>query len=406
MTFGGTREESVPWKEPNIVDIRYELLSRLRSGERVIDLAREYGVSRKTIYKYKARLEQRGVAGLCDEVRRPKRLARKLPEEIEKAVLELKKKYPTWGARKLRERLPIAYPGIHLPAASTVHQILVRSGCVRARRRRRHPAGPIAPLTAPQRPNHVWAIDFKGQFRLRDRTYCYPLTTSDLFARFVLQCDALSSTHEEPVIEAFGELFREHGLPEVIRSDNGVPFASTALAALSRLAVLFLRLGIRIERIAPGCPQDNGCHERMHRTLKSDATRPPGAHLIHQQEIFDRFRKTFNHERPHEALDMAVPADVYRPSPRQCPERLPDLEYPFAHDVRRVESSGHLRLYGKHRFFLASPLGGQHVGVQEQHDGCWLIGFAAYDLGLYDPVQHKFQPFDPIRDSSLGATFD
>ncbi len=393
----------MPWKEPNLVDIRYELLSRLQAGERVTELAREYGVSRKTVYKFKKRLELQGVQGLRDDTRRPARLARKLPGEVEHAVLALKKKYPTWGAKKIRARLPHAFPGVHVPAASTVHCILDRNGGVKRRRRRRKVAGTGKPLSVPERTNHVWGADFKGQFRLANRSYCYPLTTTDLFSRYLLQCEALSSTAEEPAIEAYWELFVEHGLPDVIRVDNGVPFASTALWGLSRLSVLWLRLGIEVQRISPGCPEQNGCHERMHRTLKLDATRPPGRNLLEQQEKLDTFQRVFNHERPHEALDMQVPADVYRPSFRPCPPRLPELDYPFADDVLRVQSDGTLRLRGRHRFYLTMPLAGQHVGIQEQDDGRWLIAFAAYDLGLYDPTTRRFAPFDSLRDSSLGA---
>lgn len=393
----------MPWKEPNVVDLRYELLRRLEAGERVSDLAREYGVSRKTIYKFQKRLRVQGIEGLRDLTRRPERLARKLPEEVEQAVLRLKKKYPTWGAKKIRARLPEAYPGVHVPAVSTVHAMLERNGAVKRRRRRRKVAGTLSPLTTPKQPNQVWGADFKGQFRLSDRSYCYPLTTSDLYSKYVLQCEALSSTREEPVLEAFWELFHTHGLPESIRIDNGVPFATTAAWGLSRLSVMWLRLGIEVQRIRPGCPQQNGSHERMHRTLKQEATRPAGRNLLEQQEKLDTFQRVFNHERPHEALAMRVPADVYCSSSRACPAKLPELDYPFADDVLTVHSEGHVGLHGRHRFYLTKPLAGQQVGVQEQLDGRWLVAFAAYDLGLYDPRQRRFEPFETLRDSSLGA---
>jgi hypothetical protein len=256
---------------------------------------------------------------------------------------------------------------------------------------------------APQRVNHVWGADFKGQFRLGDRSYCYPLTASDLFSRYLLVCEAFASTREDPVIEHFVHAFLEHGLPDSIRVDNGVPFATTARWGLSRLSVLWLRLGITVQRITPGCPQENGCHERMHRTLKLEATRPAGRHLLEQQEKLDQFRNVFNNDRPHEALNMRVPADVYRPSSRPLRWPMPEPTYPLADDVLRADSDGHLRLHGGHRVYLAAPLAGEYMGVQEQQDGRWLIGFAGHDLGLYDPTQRAFAPFDSLRDSSLGV---
>jgi len=395
----------VPWKAKSKVDMRYELLQRLHNGERATDLAREYGVSRKTIYKFRKRLQLHGIEGLRDRSRRPHRLARKLPEQLEQAVLAIKAQHPTWGAKKIRAALPQHYPGMPLPACSTIHKMLLRAGKVR-RRPRRRPKGLLneRPLQQPAAPNELWAADFKGQFQLRNGKPCFPLTVSDVHSRMLLLCEALSSTEQQPVIDAFWALFQEHGLPYAIRTDNGVPFASTANWGLSRLTVLWMRLGIRVERIQPGKPQQNGRHERIHRTLKAHCIRPAAEHLLAQQDRFERFLREYNHQRPHEALDFKTPFECYRPSTRPCPKQLPTPSYPLADRTLHVCSDGRLSLAPGHRPFLAKPLAGQLVGLQELHDGSWLIGFANYDLGIYHPNDKSFQPFSPLRASSLAPS--
>lgn len=402
----GTQEDGVPWKDLSPVDIRMELMVRLRNGERVSDLAREYGVSRKTIYKFKTRFETEGPAGLQDRTRRPRRLARALPVEIETAVLQLKKKYPTWGAKKIRVLLPKAHPGMHVPARSTIHEILRRNGAVTPRPKRRRARASGDRLTKPTRPNQVWAADFKGQFRLGDRTLCFPLTASDLYSRYLLLCEALPGTGERSAIACFLRAFRQYGIPDVIRTDNGVPFASVGQWGLSKLSVLWLRLGIRVERIAPGHPEQNGIHERMHRTLKIETTRPAGRHLLEQQERFDHFDRVYNRQRPHEALDMKVPADRYRASARLLGPKLPDIHYAFADDVRTVDAHGKIRLFGRHHFHVSLAFAHQELAIAETPDGLWTLGFAKVDLGQYDPRQRVFTPYSPLRDSSLGVTLN
>ncbi|WP_456415320.1 IS481 family transposase [Oceanithermus profundus] len=383
------------------MDLRYELMKRLEAGERVTDLAREYGVSRKTIYKFKERWERSGLEGLRDLRRRPHRLARRLPKELEEAVLCIKREHPTWGAKKIREMLPRRFPSLPVPAHSTIYEILKRHGLVRRRRKRTPLRSPCEPLQRPAHSNHIWAADFKGHFRLQDASYCYPLTVSDLHSRFVLLVEALSSTAEEAALEAFAELFRSRGLPERIRVDNGVPFCSAGNWGLSRLRVLWMRLGITVERIQPGQPQQNGIHERMHRTLKAECARPAARHLLAQQQRFDEFVHTFNLVRPHEALGMDTPAQHYESSPRPCPERLPEPEYPLADLVRTVNSNGTVTLFQRHTIFLAAPLRGQIIGLQEQPDGRWVIAFARHDLGIYDPIQRRFRPFEHLRPSIM-----
>jgi transposase InsO family protein len=296
------------------------------------DLCREFGISRKTGYKIFDRYQECGLAGLSDRSRRPYRYANQLPFQVENYILNVKREHPSWGARKIREKLLRRFSGIPIPAKSTVHAVLDRNGLVERRGRVRRRAQGTA-LSLGQWPNELWCADYKGEFLLGNHKYCYPLTVTDHASRFLLTCEALSSTREEYAFVAFERLFRERGLPANIRSDNGVPFASpNALFNLSRLAVWWLRLGIGIgiERIKPGSPQQNGRHERMHLTLKKEATKPPGANFLQQQERFDKFIRIFNNERPHEALQMKCPAEIYQPSPRPY-SGLPDIDYPF-HD--------------------------------------------------------------------------
>lgn len=393
----------MPLKERTMTDMRMELMMKLREGVRVTDLAREYDVSRKTIYKFRERFEKEGVRGLEDKSRRPARLAKALAPAIEQAVLKVKEKHPTWGAKKIHAYLPKSNPGLYLPARSTIHEMLKRNGAVKPRRLRQKTAAMTGGLTTPAAPNCVWASDFKGQFRMGDGQLCYPLTTTDLNSRFVLTCEALPSTAEEAAIECFNLLFQEHGLPNVIRTDNGVPFASTGYWGLSKLAALWMRLGIHVERIEPGKPQQNGCHERMHRTLKLETARPAGRHLLAQQEKFDEWKHTFNHVRPHEALDMSVPADVYRASLRSFTGKLPEINYSLADDVKTVDRYGAIRLGGRHTLHISSALQGQPVGVLELPNGFWRIGFAGVDLGDYDPNQRVLNRFTTLQESSLGA---
>jgi putative transposase len=312
------------------VDDRLRFVARLLDGEKMAPLCKEFGISRKTGYKIYDRYKDCGVQGLTDRSRRPYRHANRLPMTIEKWILRLKREYPHWGTPKIRERLRKRCPDLQCPAISTVHAVLDRHGLVTPKGRpRRHPAG--TPLGAPITPNDLWCADYKGEFMLADRRYCYPLTVTDFASRYLLACEGLTTTKEQYAIPVFERVFREYGLPAAIRTDNGVPFASTsALYGLSKLSVWWLRLGIRLERIKPGHPEQNGRHERMHLTLKREATKPAAATALQQQGRFDAFVEQFNRERPHEALDMKVPGDVYRVSPRPY-TGLPPLEYPF-HD--------------------------------------------------------------------------
>src|SRR5206468_4421650 len=291
----------MPWKECSVMDERVRFVARLLEGEKMTALCREFAISRKTGYKIFDRYKEYGLEALTDRSRRPWRYANQLPQQVEAAILNLKREKPYWGARKIRERLLRRFScEVKVPARSTIHAVLDRHGLVQ-RRGRRHNHAQGTPLSLGQRPNELWCTDYKGEFLLGNRQYCYPLTVTDHASRFLLTCEALSSTRENYAFIVFERLFQERGLPTNIRSDNGVPFASAhALFNLSKLAVWWLRLGIGIERIQPGAPQQNGRHERMHLTLKKEATKPAAANFLQQQARFDKFTEVFNNERPHE----------------------------------------------------------------------------------------------------------
>jgi transposase InsO family protein len=372
---------------------RLRFVARLLDGETMSDVCREFGISRKTGYKIFNRYKHQGLEALADRSRRPVRYANQLPSQVERLIVDLKRDKPHWGARKIRELLVRKLAGdIRIPAKSTVHAVLDRQGLVkRARERRNRAQGTL--LSAAAAPNDLWCADFKGEFRLGDGRYCYPLTVSDQASRYLLLCEALESTREAPVIEAFQGLFRERGLPLAIRSDNGLPFASpNGLYNLSRLSVWWLRLGIAIERIRPGKPQQNGRHERMHLTLKKEATRPPGMNSLQQQDRFDAFVREFNAERPHEALAMKCPAELYTASPRPY-QGLPDLQYPFHDRDILVTACGRICMHKK-KINLSSVLAGQRLGLKEVDDGIWLVSFMTYDLGYIDLEQKTLQTID------------
>jgi transposase InsO family protein len=339
------------------------------------------------------RYEQCGLEGLTDRTRRPFRYANQLPEQVEAAIVAARRERPHWGARKIRERLLPRLPhAIRVPATSTVHAVLDRHGLVSRPGRAKTRAEGTA-LSEGLHPNDLWCTDYKGEFQLADKRYCYPLTVTDHASRYLLLCEALESNREELALRAFERLFQERGLPRAIRSDNGVPFASpNGLFQLSRLSVWWLRLGIAIERIRPGHPQQNGRHERMHLTLKREATRPAGANTLQQQAKFDAFIEEFNTERPHEALAMKCPAEVYTPSSRPY-AGIPEPHYPFHDKTIIVTSCGRLCLYRK-KINLSKSLAGQAVGIKEVEAGIWLVSFMDYDLGYIDLEEKTLQPLD------------
>ena len=379
------------------MDERLRFVARLLDGEKMAALCREFDVSRKTGYKIFQRYKDCGLDGLTDRSRRPYRQANQLPLQIEKLIVQLKREQPSWGAPKIREKLGRRYSDIQIPAISTVHAVLDRHGLVKHGRQRRYKAQGTT-LSKPTQPNHLWCADYKGEFMLADKRYCYPLTISDFASRYLLSCEALSTTQEIYAFTVFERVFKQFGLPQAIRTDNGVPFASPhALFGLSKLAVWWLRLGIQIERIKPGHPEQNGRHERIHLTLKKEATKPAAQNFLQQQAKFDAFIDCYNNERPHQALAMQYPAELYHHSPR--PYRgLSELEYPFHDRTITVTQCGRICI-GRRKINLSTVFAGQNVGVKEISDKIWLVSFMQYDLGFFDHetgrLANAVNPFAP-----------
>jgi putative transposase len=364
------------------MDERLRFVARLLDGEKMAVVCRQFGISRKTGYKFLRRYQDLGLRGLTDRSRRPYRQANRLPFQVEKRIVALKQDHPSWGAPKIREKLRRLDLGVHLPAISTVHAVLDRHDLVRRRGRTRYHAEGT-PLSRPATPNDLWCADYKGEFMLADRRYCYPLTVTDYASRYLLGCEALATNKEVFAFGVFERLFKDFGLPQAIRTDNGVPFAcNNAIFGLSKLAVWWLRLGIAIERIKPGHPQQNGRHERMHLTLKKEATKPAARNFLQQQARFDAFIHCFNHERPHQALAMRCPGECYSPSPRPF-HGLEPLEYPFHDRTVTVTHCGRICL-GRRKINLSKVFAGQNVGIKEVSDKIWLVTFMQYDLGYFD----------------------
>ena len=375
---------------------RLRFVARLLDGEKMAVLCREFEISRKTGYKLFNRYKDSGLEGLTDRSRRPYRHANQLPMQVEKLIVQLKNEKPSWGAPKIRERLRRLHPDVHSPANSTVHAVLDRHGLVRRRRRRPHKAQGTS-LSKPRQPNELWCADYKGEFMLADRRYCYPLTITDHASRYLIACDALATTKEGYAFTVFERAFKDFGLPNAIRTDNGIPFScANALFGLSRLSVWWLRLGIDIERIKPGHPQQNGRHERMHLTLKLETTKPAAANFLQQQVKFDDFIDYYNNERPHQALGMRYPAECYQPSSR--PYRgLEELAYPFHDKTITVTRCGRV-CFDRLKINLSTVFAGQNVGVKQVDDKIWLVTFMNYDLGYFDDETTRLEPIDnPFR---------
>ena len=382
------------------MDERVKFVGRLLEGEEMSYLCREFGISRKTGYKIYNRYKESGLSALTDRSSRPVRYANRLPLQVETAIVNAKKDKPHWGARKIRELLVRRLPGeVKVPANSTIHAVLDRHGLVkRMGKKRVRMEG--TPLSSGKHPNDLWCTDYKGEFKLGNKRYCYPLTVTDHASRYLLMCEALESTREDLAFIAFEKLFKERGLPDAIRSDNGVPFASAhALFHLSKLSVWWLRLGINIERTKPGNPQQNGRHERMHLTLKKEATRPPGMNSLQQQAMFDNFIDEYNNERPHEALDMKTPEQIYTPARRQY-TGLTALEYPYHDRTAIVTTCGRICIYRK-KINISTVFAGQMLGIKEVDEGIWLVSFMKYDLGYIDLEQRSLQPINKTIGSMM-----
>lgn len=384
----------MPWKEVRPLDQKVELVEAHASGlYTVSELCERLGVSRKTAYKWIERYALLGLAGLVERSRAPHACPHHTPRYIEEAFIALRRRHRLWGPKKLLVVLAQEQPMMaeRLPAASTVGDILKRAGLVERRRRNPRVAeGASYPLLASE-PNDVWSADFKGEFLTKDANWCYPFTLTDACSRYLLGCDARLSTEHVGAQQTCERIFTEVGLPKAIRTDNGCPFASTALGGLSRLSVWWMKLGIVHQRIEKGKPQQNGRHERMHRTLKAETARPPAQDLGRQQERFDRFQKEYNSERPHEALGMQTPASVWRPSSRPLPDKLPEPNYPGHLLVRSVDGNGSLSFRG-HSYHLPQPLAQERIALEEVDDGVWSVFFCNTLLARLDERTLRLVP--------------
>jgi putative transposase len=393
----------MPWSERSPMNQRLQLVQDYRSGLFTMsELAEQYGISRKTGYKWIGRTAGDGGGELADRSRRPHHSPGATEPRIVEILVALRKRHPRWGARKLLALAAKQHPTVvDWPSRSTVCERLTRAGLVIARGRRSaavgHAPADLAPITAP---NGTWTTDFKGEFRTGDRRYCYPLTLRDGFSRFVLRCDGLLGRTLDATQRRFARAFAEYGLPDRIRSDNGGPFAGIGLGRLSRLAVWWMRLGIVPERIAPGRPDQNGSHEQFHSVLKAETARPPASNLHAQQRRFHRFCAEYNYERPHEALGDETPATYYTPSRRALPATVPPIVYPGHMEVRRVSCVGSISW--RRPIFLTESLAGELVGFEEVDDGLWTVYFATVPLARFDERHGHIQPLATIKKGALA----
>lgn len=383
----------MPWKVSQVVEERMKLIVRLSEGEKMTDLCREFGISRKTGYKILERYQKVGIVALEDQCRRPHRNANLMSQEMSALLLSLKKSKPTWGAPKLRELFARKHPHSKVPAISTIHALLDRNGLVthRGRSSSADYKARGTPLSSPKEPNDLWCTDYKGQFRLGNKALCYPLTISDHTSRKLFAVDGMEKIDWLAAKKVFQQVFLEHGLPLGLRSDNGPPFASRGLFGLTQLSAWWLKLGIKLERIKPGCPQQNGRHERMHRTLKLDCTHPAGANFLVQQEKFDSFVEEYNSERPHEGLNMKTPDQVHRKSDRQYSLQETEIDYGSGFLEAKVSDSGDIK-FKRSRVFISAALGGQVVGVRQVDELVYEVRFADYQFGFFDNLSQKFTP--------------
>jgi len=374
----------MPWNETCTMNERNKLIDAWLSREfNITQLSERFKVSRKTIYKWLGRYDLYGREGLVDVSRAPINTPHKTPTEIRDQIVRLKHRFPYWGPMKLNDYLRLNYPDVNWPATSTMGEILKVSGLVK-RKKRRHKVPPHSqPLRHADEPNKVWSADFKGQFKLGNDKVCYPLTLTDNYSRYLLACDALPGLKLSGVRPVYERLFREFGLPDAIRTDNGYPFAQVCLGGLSPLSIWLLRLGILPERIDKGCPQQNGRHERMHRTLKQETVNPAAITMRAQQRAFDQFVADYNNERPHQSLSGMTPASVYHASLRPFPEVLPDVEYPSEWQVRKVKCAGQIKLFSN-PIYVSRQLIGEYVGLKPVGNAVWQIYYCRLPMGIID----------------------
>lgn len=381
----------MPWSNLSPMDHKTQFIADcLRHSQSITELCLHYGISRKTAYKWISRYHKEGIPGLQDRTRKPLSCPHQTEPQMVAALLDARRHHPTWGPKKLLKLLTKRDPTLPWPARSTVCDLLTRHGLIKKPRNRRHLSHPGKPSSVIAAPNQVWCADFKGQFKTRDGLYCYPLTITDGFSRYLLSCQGLLTTECASAKPVFEKAFREFGLPDRIRTDNGVPFATVSLARLSSLSAWWIRLGILPELIEPGKPQQNGRHERMHRTLKAETTRPAAGNLRAQQRKFNSFREEYNEVRPHEALNLETPASIYRTSTRLLPKKLPQLEYPAHFETRYVSHNGGIR-WNCGWVNVSITCAGQYVGLEEIDNGIWNVYFGPVKLGRLIEEQMRIE---------------
>lgn len=388
------------WKEVNPMQQRILFIADyLRQISSLTALCTHYGISRKTGYKWIKRFHEQGIDGLNEQSRRPAGCSMQTPYRIQQAIIDLRQQFQiTPGAKKLQVLLAQRYPNEVIPSKSTIYNILNKANLIKSPRRKRRVSSYPQPFAPVRDSNELWSVDYKGQFKLGNGQWCYPLTVMDHKSRYLFACDALKGPLLKETKQSFTRLFKEYGLPLRIRSDNGVPFASTSCGGLSKLSVWWVKLGISPERIEPGKPQQNGQHERMHRTLKDASTKPPSRSMKRQQQRFDGFCNEYNEQRPHESLEQQTPASQYTPSPRVYPKRLPELHYPDYYEVRKVGSNGVVNWRNK-MVYVSHLLNQEIIGLEEIDNGIWQVYFGPVILGRFNErnIKSKTQPYLSIK---------
>lgn len=378
----------MPWKVINQMDLKKQFINDWINGSSKTDLSQKYGISRPTVYTWLERYERLGIKGLQEQSRAPKSCPHRTPEPILKLVIEEKLKNRKRGPRKICAKLKREHPKLKVPAISTISYWLKKEGLVEPRKKRLRVAAYDQPFSECHAPNDVWSMDYKGQFYMKNKRVCYPFTVTDNFSRYILGCDGLKGPRYSPTKHRLEDIFREYGLPNAIRSDNGTPFAGRCIGGLSRFMIWLILLGIIPERIKKGCPQQNGRHERMHRSLKRDLLDNVAPNWKQQQRVFDAYRYDFNYDRPHEALNDQTPGDYYQKSNRPYIEHPHPPVYGPNYLVRQVHQHGDIALNGR-RFFVTELLTGHFLGLKEIADGLWQLQFSFYVLGSVDLRKNK-----------------
>lgn len=393
----------MPWSETVPMEERLKFVKERMAGRATVtELCERFGISRKTGHKWISRFKEAGLAGLEEKSRAPQHHPNQTTEEVRQRLVELKREKPRWGPKKIQILLKRRYPKLMAPAVSTISDILDKEGLVRRQPNgRRRELRRCTPLVDSSSPNDSWSADHKGQFILGNGAFCYPLTITDNFSRCLLKCHALSGIDTQPAYEVFQSAFQEYGLPLSIRTDNGSPFGANRGLAISKLSLWWMRLGIRHERIQAGWPQQNGRHERMHRTLKEELQEQPLYDSDAQQRHFDRFVHEYNEERPHESLSMKTPEEIYVPSTRKMPKHLPPLMYPKSYETRRVCRNGRVSIEGV-SYFVSKVLQRESVGLEEIEDGSLRVWAGYLPLGEIDLETEELHFYDEAEQLEIA----